>query len=299
MPKLAARDLADLQTVDQWRNTTAEILAEIEDWRDAPRGEHAQFGGRSREPRGFRLLTTALTSLAAERLPSINPEPLAQVHDIIRNWCSGESRKLLPARNAIEAQASRALDIAHLIEAGIMARAEGKGQAPAKRQRRPRVESVAKRAWTQPDLDTAIREYLAKRADHVNRLIAGIKARKPNATAEARRVFGRNPIARALGVKSPVMVSKSKPWQTLAIQLDLTQERKAKGTRHTAKPGRVGYDIAIEQASSAASRESMREARDTAPDDDELQRLMKEPDPDYMPSPLDPSNRKTHRRRGE
>src|SRR5262249_12606109 len=64
-------------------------------------------------------------------------------------------------------------------------------------------------SWTQPDLDGAIREYKAKRAAQYNDLVEGVRQGKPGAQKAARQLFGRNAIARALGVKARAMVTKS------------------------------------------------------------------------------------------
>ncbi|MCG3180341.1 MAG: hypothetical protein BIFFINMI_02700 [Phycisphaerae bacterium] len=112
-------------------------------------------------------------------------------------------------------------------------------------------EKAVLRSWTQADLDSVIRQYKAKRAASYADLVSGVKAGRPGAKKAATAVFGRNAIVRALGVRSPIMVSRSPTWIEIAEELGfpLARNRRAKGTRHTAKAGRIGHDIAIEAAS--------------------------------------------------
>jgi len=97
------------------------------------------------------------------------------------------------------------------------------------------------RSWTQTDLDSAIREYKARRASKYGDLAAAVNAGKPGAQRIARKLFGRNVIARELGCKSKAMVSKSPAWKAIASELGLAGVTTAAGRR-------VGEDIAIEQA---------------------------------------------------
>ena len=106
------------------------------------------------------------------------------------------------------------------------------------------------RAWTQPDLDNAIRQYRADRAASYAALRDGLKRNSPAAKKAAKEVYGRNAIARALGVKSRSMVSKSPAWIAIAQDLGLELHRGlVTGTRRTAKPGKIGLDMAVEQKS--------------------------------------------------
>src|SRR5262249_38830441 len=75
----------------------------------------------------------------------------------------------------------------------------------------------------------------------------------------ARRLFGRNAIARALGVKAKAMVSKSPVWREIAEELDLGG-RKAGAARRPSR--RVGLEIALEATAVEAY----------APEDDALRR---------------------------
>ncbi len=110
--------------------------------------------------------------------------------------------------------------------------------------KRPEAE---KHSWTQPELDEAIRKYgeekgYAEMRNAANRGgAAGEKAKKA-----AIPIFGRNAVARALGVKSRDMVSKSLVWRAMAEELSLIQ---AKDVRRALAGGKVGYDVAIEEKS--------------------------------------------------
>lgn len=123
------------------------------------------------------------------------------------------------------------------------------------------------RPWTQEDLDTAILQYKAGRAASYADLREGLKKNSPAARKAAREVYGRNAIARALGVKSPSMVSKSPAWLAIAQELGLELRRgRAPGTRHTAKRGRIGHEIALERKSATPAP-----GADNAPADEALE----------------------------
>jgi hypothetical protein len=113
-----------------------------------------------------------------------------------------------------------------------------------------------KRSWTQPDLDEAIREYKAKRAPSFQQYVSLLDDPKTPASkkkairSQASKMFGRNVIAKKLGVKSAKMVSQSAPWVAIAEALGL--ERRA-GKAGTSRPVKIGHDIAVEKASVAAS----------------------------------------------
>jgi hypothetical protein len=102
------------------------------------------------------------------------------------------------------------------------------------------------RSWTQSELDMAIREYKAKRASSYRDMAEGVKLDKPGARKSARNVFGRNAIARALGVKARAMVSRSKPWLEIAQELCLSR---CQARTRLARNKRVGQEIALEQKS--------------------------------------------------
>jgi len=106
-------------------------------------------------------------------------------------------------------------------------------------------------SWTQTDLDNAIRQYKAERAGAYADLCEAVRKGSAAAKKRAKEVYGRNAIARALGVKSKAMVSKSQAWLAIAGELGfpLNRSRRTQGTRHTQRPGRVGHDIAVEEKS--------------------------------------------------
>jgi hypothetical protein len=108
----------------------------------------------------------------------------------------------------------------------------------------------AKRSWTQADLNEAIREHKAKRASTYSDLISGVKRGKAGAKKSARQLFGRNSIARALGVKSKAMVTNSPAWQEIADELGL---RGRSSKTIPAMEQRIGMDIALEEQSVACS----------------------------------------------
>lgn len=118
--------------------------------------------------------------------------------------------------------------------------------------------ATALRSWTQPELDRAIAEYVASGGRAAQYKSLGDVLADPKTSMKAiraarkaaRETFGRNTIVRALGVRSPSMVSKSAEWEKIARTFGFPLRRdKAKGTRHTRTTGRIGLDMAIEEAS--------------------------------------------------
>lgn len=120
--------------------------------------------------------------------------------------------------------------------------------ADSKPETTTKTEIVAKRSWTASELNEAIREYRAKRASTIEQFTSILE--NPNATTSqknrirqnARKLFGRNAIARALGVKSPRMVGESSAWKALAGMLELPRKkddptrRSSRQTSHTDTP---------------------------------------------------------------
>jgi hypothetical protein len=106
-------------------------------------------------------------------------------------------------------------------------------------------EAGPSRSWTQADLDNAIREYKAKRVPQYNDLLEGVRRGRPGARKYAQRLFGRNALARALGVRARAMVSKSEPWREIAEELRLPRGRK--GRPHLNGSKRIGLSIAEEE----------------------------------------------------
>lgn len=140
--------------------------------------------------------------------------------------------------------------------------AEAKGPAAPVLKGKPSLQP-----WTQADLDNAIRQYKAKRAAAYSDLYQAIKKNSSGAKKKAREMFGRNAIARALGVKSAAMVSKSPAWFAIAEGLGLGLNRvRRTGTRHTQLPGKIGHDIAVEEKSAAPDV-----GADNAPADQQLE----------------------------
>lgn len=103
----------------------------------------------------------------------------------------------------------------------------------------------AERSWTQTDLNAAIQKYKANRASIYPQLLDNVRAGKPGAKKAARRVFGRNAIARNLGVKAKAMVSKSPEWRRISEELDLGNSRMRKKT---------GIETAIEDKAGSTSQ---------------------------------------------
>lgn len=123
--------------------------------------------------------------------------------------------------------------------------------AGSRAQRRQRQKAgPLKRSWTQGALDDAIREYRAKRASTYADLVASVQRGDRGAKKDAQRLFGRNAIARELGVKSRAMVTKSPDWQAIATELKLPRPS---GRRGTTTPQRIGVEIALEEQAVAAS----------------------------------------------
>jgi hypothetical protein len=95
-----------------------------------------------------------------------------------------------------------------------------------------------KQTWSKVDLNNAIRKYKAYRANEYPELVKGVRQGLPGAIKAARKIYGRNVIVRALGVKSSSMVSNSPAWREIADDLNLVpssgDSRKSLGsmTRH-------------------------------------------------------------------
>ncbi|MSO37799.1 MAG: hypothetical protein EXQ69_06045 [Acidimicrobiia bacterium] len=117
--------------------------------------------------------------------------------------------------------------------------------------------SVTMKSWTQGELDGAIREYKARRAPSYSDLVDAVKHNKAGAKTAAQKMFGRNAIARELGVRAPAMVSKSPEWQQIASELRLPRPSN-KSNRGGGK--RIGLDIAIEKQATSESSSQLDEA---------------------------------------
>jgi hypothetical protein len=119
-----------------------------------------------------------------------------------------------------------------------------------KGKRKARRDQLPKRSWTQSDLDTAIREFKAKRASNYRDLVEGVRAGRKGAKKAAQETFGRNALAREFQVKSATMVTNSAEWKAIAEELQLPRGK----TRNRRVPQKIGLDIAIEQQSSQTAR---------------------------------------------
>jgi hypothetical protein len=109
-------------------------------------------------------------------------------------------------------------------------------------------DAAPKRAWTQIDLDAAIQEYKARRVSRYSELVDAVKSASPGAKKAAQKLFGRNAIARALGVKARAMVTKSPVWQEIADELMLVR-----GKHRCSAQKRIGHDMAMEEKAVATS----------------------------------------------
>jgi hypothetical protein len=105
------------------------------------------------------------------------------------------------------------------------------------------VEPDKKRSWTQPELDDAIREYRATRASTYKDLVAAVRKGRRGAVESARKIYGRNAIAKALGVRAASMISKSNVWQHIAEELRLNRAYEQSLPRRK----RIGLEAALER----------------------------------------------------
>ena len=119
-----------------------------------------------------------------------------------------------------------------------------------KRHRGGKGAVAEKRRWTQPELDDAIRKYKTERASSYHELVNRVAEGAKGAKKAAQDMFGRNAIARALGVRSGAMVTNSAAWQEIAIALQLPC--KANKLPSIPRPARIGHEIAMEAASQTA-----------------------------------------------
>jgi len=128
--------------------------------------------------------------------------------------------------------------------------------------------AVPKRSWIQEDLDEAIAQYQASRAARYKEMLSILdnsqtpERRKRVVRREAQRIFGRNAVADALGVKATRMVSRSPVWVKMADTLGLP--RRSRSGPPSGAGQRVGLEIAAEQASLKATETNDYAAADTA-----------------------------------
>jgi hypothetical protein len=110
----------------------------------------------------------------------------------------------------------------------------------------------ARRAWTQRDVDSAIREFKSTRARKYGELVSGVREKKAGAVAAARKMFGCRALHRTLGC-STAMVSRSPAWRAIAAELRLA------GRTPGARGSAVGFEAAAEQKAVAEHREKQRQ----------------------------------------
>ena len=84
------------------------------------------------------------------------------------------------------------------------------------------------RHWTQANLDRAIARLWGDDVIRYFVLRDGIQDGWEQSLREARAIFGRNAIARRLGVRGKAMISKSPIWQQIAVELDLHSVKRLK-----------------------------------------------------------------------
>jgi hypothetical protein len=131
----------------------------------------------------------------------------------------------------------------------------------------------ARRAWTQRDVDDAIREYKCKRARRYGELADAARGKeKPGAMKAARKLFGCRAISRRLEC-SVALVSKSPAWRAIAEELKLGGP----------KPGARGSAVGLEQAAEQQAVAEYRARQSAAQEDEssaELAELIREQEVD-------------------
>jgi hypothetical protein len=98
---------------------------------------------------------------------------------------------------------------------------------PAKSAVRSKQKEIPKRPWTRHELELAIQQYKATHSAQLQQFL-GILGNKKSTAMEkrsarraAQRIFGRNAITRALGVKSARLVGETTTWKSLVALLGL------------------------------------------------------------------------------
>lgn len=105
------------------------------------------------------------------------------------------------------------------------------------------------RSWTQGQLDAAIHQYVAQRAGALKSLRDAVEAGSKGALKSAQKMFGRNEVARALGVKARAMVTDSVAWQEVAADLQLPC--RSVGHLGLKRSGKIGFDKASDDKAEA------------------------------------------------
>jgi len=98
---------------------------------------------------------------------------------------------------------------------------------------------------TQEEVDLEIREYKAARTATHTDLRDAVRANRKGAINAARKLFGRNKVAREIGCKSKTMVTNSKVYKVIQQELRLNEPRRSVRNRS-------GFDGAINPASERA-----------------------------------------------
>jgi len=98
------------------------------------------------------------------------------------------------------------------------------------------------REWSQPELTTAIREYVARLAPQLDPLREGAKNNRKDAIEAARKLIGRNALKRALRVRSGASVSNSPAYREIAAEFNLDRDRPV-----LSKSKVIGLEIPIEE----------------------------------------------------
>ncbi len=243
-------------------------------------------------PRGAEAIEEELEWLVRPMLPAL------RVLLFAIGFCDRElgnlERASFPMRNTLVNKPALLADAVHtmrLVRAAVARQETPQARTAVQRSTESTQETTKdqktlaepeKRSWTQDDLDNAIRKYKADRASRYSELFEvvkeGNKKQKKKARTAAQKLFGRNVIAKELRVKSRSMVSKSPAWEAIAEEFGFTlNRRRATGTRRTQKAGKIGLDIAVEQASvDSATRSGSAPAAEDSLSQEESEETLRE-----------------------
>jgi hypothetical protein len=100
-------------------------------------------------------------------------------------------------------------------------------------------EEPALLSYTQDELDRAIRAFRARRSAKYAELREAIGKGRKNSVTGARRIFGRNALARELRCKGSAMISKSPVWKEIRAELHLGKPEVARVEK------RVGMEVVL------------------------------------------------------
>jgi hypothetical protein len=234
----------------RWPEDGISSLADLERWVDDNLDEmislnrtHPQtIGGNFARNIGRQALRNATRYLDRNGRGDHPPQPIADQLEHIEQIEAALGALLRYIRRE-QGQGDEAVTPADATEGRPRTRAKAAAKRPSG--------DPPKRSWLQPDLDHAISKYKAKHAGAYQSLFRRIRAERKGAIEEAQEKFGRNAIARELGVRSSAMVSKSRAWQEIAEDLSLPRGSVAKSLGASNKSlgasKQVGLDIAIEK----------------------------------------------------